>query len=85
MYSDPMESISVTEFKAHCLEIVNRVSQTGEPIILTKRGKPSVMVSLPPNTESKGWVLGQFRDQVTIIGDLVAPLDEPWDQDLRSS
>jgi prevent-host-death family protein len=80
MYNDLMSQIvSVTEFKAHCLEFINQVSKTGKPITLTKRGKPTAMVVPPPKEEKRRLVLGQFRDQVKIVGDILEPFDEPWE------
>ena len=40
-------SITATEFKARCLELMDRVYQTGESIVITKRGKP-VSCLAPP-------------------------------------
>ncbi len=31
--------ISVTEFKAKCLSLIDQVNKTGETLIITKRGK----------------------------------------------
>jgi len=74
-----MKSMSVTEFKAHCLELVNEVSRTGESLLLTKRGKPAAVVGPPPVEEGRKWIPGQFKDTAKIVGDIVAPLDEPWE------
>ena len=80
MYIDVMvQWISVTDFKARCSEFINQVAETGQAITLTKRGKPTAMVVPAPQDEKKKLVLGQFRDQVTIIGDVLSPLDEPWE------
>lgn len=80
MYNDHIvKNVSVTEFKAHCLEFLNQVAKTGEPLLLTKRGKPTAMVSPPPADTSKAWVPGEFRDKAKIVGDLIAPYDEPWE------
>ena len=73
-----MKTIPVTEFKAHCLELLNQVAKTGEPMILTKRGKPTAMVSLPPAEIKPIWRLGLFEDSCKIVGDVIAPFDEPW-------
>jgi prevent-host-death family protein len=32
--------IGAAEFKAHCLRILDEVERTGEPVTITKRGKP---------------------------------------------
>lgn len=74
-----MKTVSVTEFKAHCLELVSEVSLTGEAVILTKHGKPTAMLVPPPNETTKTWRPGLFRDSGTIVGDIIAPLDEPWE------
>ena len=39
-----MQTWSVTEFKAQALGILEQVVQTGEPVIVTKRGKAIVKV-----------------------------------------
>lgn len=36
--------ISKSKFKAHALEIFRRVETTGEPVIVTDHGTPSVIV-----------------------------------------
>lgn len=36
--------ISKSKFKAHALEIFRRVETTGEPVIVTDHGNPSVIV-----------------------------------------
>ena len=77
-----MRTMPVTEFKAHCLELLNQVAETGQPLILTKRGKPTAMVSLPPVEEGRTWKPGLFRDKCKIVGDLMASFDEPWEVDL---
>jgi prevent-host-death family protein len=74
-----MKTVTVTEFKAHCLELVNEVSRTGEPVVLTKRGKPTAMVVSPPSQEGNRWIPGRYEDKIRIVCDIVAPLDEPWE------
>ena len=39
-----MEQISKTEFKAHALEVLRDVEQSGEPRIITDRGKPTIEI-----------------------------------------
>ena len=45
-------TITATEFKARCLELMDRVYQTGESIVITKRGKPIRRLA-PPAVSSK--------------------------------
>jgi prevent-host-death family protein len=74
-----MKSISVTEFKAHCFELIDEVARMGESLVLTKRGKPIAIVGPPPVQGREKWIPGQFKDSAKIVGDILAPLDEPWE------
>jgi len=35
-----MEIIKASEFKAKCLQLMDKVAETGEAIVVTKNGKP---------------------------------------------
>jgi len=37
-----MKQMRASDFKARCLSVMNDVQATGEPVIVTKRGKPVV-------------------------------------------
>jgi prevent-host-death family protein len=82
MYNDHMENISLSEFKAHCLELVKRVEDSGDPIQLTRHGKPAALIVPVPQPVRKKIVFGKFKDSAKVVGDIMAPLDEPWDETL---
>ncbi len=73
MLQKPIETIAISEFKATCLAVLERVRRTGMPVIITRRGEPIAEV-IPPTIASvgDGW-LGSMRGTATIVGDLVAP------------
>lgn len=73
-----MRTVSVTEFKAHCLEFLNQVATSGQSLMLTKRGKPTAIVGPAPASGQPCWVLGQFEGGMKLVGDMVAPFDEEW-------
>ncbi len=81
---DGGESIGATEFKAHCLEILERLSAREiSRVTITKRGRP-VAVLLPPEDarEAVRRVHGFMRGSVVIPPgtDLTAPtVDGPLD------
>ncbi|HEY3780026.1 MAG TPA: type II toxin-antitoxin system Phd/YefM family antitoxin [Fimbriimonadaceae bacterium] len=77
-----MQTISVTEFKAHCLELIKQVKASGDPLLLTNRGEVTAMLCPPPKAEKKKWVFGSLRDEIEILGDLVEPTGEVWDAEL---
>ena len=39
-----MELISKTEFKAHALEVLRDIEQSGKPRVITDRGKPTLEI-----------------------------------------
>lgn len=75
--------VPATTFKATCLELMDRVAENGEEIVVTKRGKPVaklVAVDLPSPGTSFGCMGGRTRVQ----GDLVEPVEEAWDAEDRT-
>lgn len=76
MNSEP-KVIAAGTFKATCLRLIDEVATTREEIIITKRGKP--LAKLVPIDERSPDLFGWLEGTVHITGDIVAPLDEPWD------
>jgi antitoxin (DNA-binding transcriptional repressor) of toxin-antitoxin stability system len=78
------ETLSVSEFKARCLELFERLSKRRlDKITVTRRGKPVAVVTSPqtPESEAKA-VAGSMAGMVIMPPgfDLTAPiLDEPLD------
>jgi prevent-host-death family protein len=65
-----------SEFKAKCLEAMDRVAATGEPIIVTKRGKP--VVQLVPVAKKPKTLRGFLKGRVKAGSDIVSPIEVPW-------
>lgn len=76
MPKKPANTIPISEFKATCLAVLERVRRTGTPIVVTRRGQPVAEV-VPPSLASTGdaW-LGSMRATATIAGDLVGPASD---------
>ena len=73
-----MEEIAISEFKARCLALLERVRQTKKPLRITRFGKPVAEI-IPPSPEgSKDWI-GSMRDTMEILGDIVSPVIEEKD------
>ncbi len=70
-------NINAAEFKARCLKLIDEVAATHEPLVITKRGKPVARV-VPIVNEVPASMFGYMKGTVTILGDIVAPLDEVW-------
>lgn len=80
-----MRRIAAGEFKAKCLAILDEVNATGEPVLVTKRGKPVARVDAPPresSTESPDSIFGFLQHMGKITGDIVSSeySDEEWDR-----
>lgn len=75
-----METISISKFKATCLEVLRKVKLTGQPVLVTKHGEPVAEIIPPSLTlERKSW-LGFMQGTVTIHGDIVSPIgQEDWE------
>jgi prevent-host-death family protein len=69
-------TVAAADFKARCLALLDRVAETGEPIVVTKRGRPVARV-VPARSEKAG----SLRSSVTVHGDIVAPILGDWDLD----
>ena len=68
--------IPAGKFKAECLAILDEVQESGESIVVTKRGKPVARVI--PYSDRKAESL---RGSVTFHGDVVNPILDKWDAD----
>lgn len=73
-----MKSIKASEFKATCLKIMDDVAETGEPVLVTKNGKP--VGKFVPYRDKATTLAGAAREQVKINGNIVNS-NEQWDAD----
>ena len=53
-----MEEVAISEFKAKCLAVLERVRKTRKPILVTRFGEPVAQVVPPPPTKARGSWLG---------------------------
>jgi prevent-host-death family protein len=70
-----MEQINVSEFKATCLGLLEKVRQTGEPIEILKNGVPLAIVH-PALPRSRNGAYGAMKSTLRApLGDLTQPLE----------
>lgn len=77
-----MRTIAAGEFKQHCLRLLDEVGVSGEPILITKRGR-AVAELAPVTSERAGDWRGAMHARGAITGDLVAPATDPGDWDAQ--
>lgn len=75
--------VSATEFKAKSLALIDEMQRSGEPLTVTRRGKPSVKLvaerAEKPRRKIED-ILGCLKDVTTIHGDIVGPIDPDWEE-----
>lgn len=83
-----MRTMAAGEFKAKCLAVMDEVAATGEPVLITKRGKPVARVLAAEPAERRAVtvdsIFGALRGMVHVDADqldsFVDPiLEGPWD------
>jgi prevent-host-death family protein len=65
------------EFKAKCLKLMDDVATTGEPVTITKNGKP--IAQLVPFRQRPKSLFGALKGTITIKGDIISPIDAGWE------
>lgn len=74
-----METIAISKFKATCLAVLDEVARSGEPILITKRGKPIAEVVPSTRTGTGERKLGALAGTGRITGDIISPASEESD------
>jgi prevent-host-death family protein len=74
-----MRVMKASEFKATCLKVMDEVEKTGEPVLITKNGKP-VSKLVPAHVRPKS-LFGVMKGRVRIKGDIISPLGAEWEAD----
>jgi prevent-host-death family protein len=72
------ESVTTSELKARCSEIIGRVERMRTPVILTKRGRPVARI-VPMEDGERADLFGFAKGSISILGDIVEPVDVSWE------
>lgn len=75
--ASPPRVVTVSDLKAHALELVSRVSSSGATLVITKRGKP--VAQLVPFRPAGKAVPGRLRHALVALGDVVSPTGVDWE------
>jgi len=71
-------TISVTEFKSKCLEILREVQEEQVTYVITKHNKVVAEVSPSKAQDSDN----PLQNSVLFESDLISPIDETWGSDV---
>jgi prevent-host-death family protein len=74
-----MKTMAAAEFKAHCLQVMEQVHKSRQPVTITKRGRP--IAKLVPVDEGRSKVFDSMKGKIEILGDIVGPVTplEDWE------
>lgn len=76
-----LREVAISEFKAKCLALLERVRATKEPIRITRFGKPVAEVMPPTAVEDRKSWIGSMKNSMRITGDIVSPAtdEDEWE------
>ena len=74
-----MRTMKASEFKAKCLKLMDEVAESGEPLVITKNGRP--IAQLSPISPKRRSIWGLHKGQIEILGDIISPIDVEWEAD----
>lgn len=69
--------VSASDFKAHCLEYLEKIRLGNMEFIVTKRGQPIAKLTAIENNV-RPFVFGSMKGLATIHKDIIAPIDVDW-------
>ena len=80
-----MRTINASELKARLLAVLDEVRETGEPVLVLKRGKPVARLE-PPAGGKERYPQDLARGCVQVVGDVIGPvLDaDAWEAEAGS-
>ena len=70
--------IAISQFKSHCLEIIEKLQSNRQSIIITKRNKPIAKVEAIMDS-TKASLFGILKGKAEIKGDILESIEEKWD------
>ncbi len=68
-----MTDVSISEFKAKCLGLIEQVHKTRQPLRITRHGKPVAEI-IPSGTDRTRKFVGDMIGTAKIVGDIVSPV-----------
>ncbi|WP_275784135.1 type II toxin-antitoxin system Phd/YefM family antitoxin [Pararhizobium gei] len=76
-----VKAIAAAEFKAKCLNLIDQMRADGEPITITKRGKPVAVLSPVPAEHRHTSIIGAMKGSVLMFDDPFSPAAyaDEWD------
>lgn len=78
--NEPLE-VSASDLKNSWHEVLQRVSQARQEVVVTRYGHPIARLSPYDGPGDGDGIFGSMAGSVTVHGDIIAPVGETWDAD----
>ncbi|MEK7667370.1 MAG: type II toxin-antitoxin system Phd/YefM family antitoxin [Gemmatimonadota bacterium] len=75
----PAGPVPAGVFKATCLELMDRVKERREEIVITKYGKPVAKLVPVEDATIRRSAWGWMKGTVLSYGDIISPIDVEWE------
>ena len=72
-----MSEMGAADFKAHCLQVMEKVRRTRQEVVITKRGVP-VAKLVPVNPPKKKNIFGCMAGEMQIVDETPVYTEEDW-------
>jgi prevent-host-death family protein len=69
-----MTEVSISEFKAKCLALLEEVRRTRKPLRVTRHGKPVAEINPPAVVLDRAAWIASMKDTFEITGDILSPV-----------
>lgn len=69
-------TVAAAEFQAKCLRIINEMSENGEPVTITNRGRPVAVLSPVRPEQAERSIVGAMKGSVLAYDDPFQPAAE---------
>ena len=78
------KTVGAAEFKANCLNLIDKMADDGEPVIVTKRGRPVARLSPIRETDAPASIIGAMKGSVSGYDDPFSPATVAGDWDAET-
>lgn len=75
-----MSMISKSKLKAHMLQILRQIEETGEEVIVTDNNRPVLRIQRLSSKRSVAEVFGPHRGKIEFLEDPDLPTTGEWDE-----
>nr|WP_083637335.1 type II toxin-antitoxin system Phd/YefM family antitoxin [Pararhizobium arenae] len=78
------KTVGAAEFKANCLNLIDKMADDGEPVIVTKRGRPVARLSPIRVADVPTSIIGAMKGSVSGYDDPFSPATDAGDWDAET-